>query len=231
MAAARKARLEEMRGKSKLAKAKTFATSSFNQSLAATTKSSHTNTNYGKGITSQTELIKSSVPAQRTHAQIKEDMRKKAEAQKKASTISSSLPKSAKKIPGSIRKTPQTKGQSQARKVLSPMDTYEISDKEDSDSDMESESEDDKPKKRVPNWARSVNLGPALHKQYTAPDRLDPDVLFHEITTCNLDEIFQKKARYKKRTSTGNWTKDKLTVAEKLVYKRDMGYPVDKRTS
>ncbi len=56
-------------------------------------------------------------------------------------------------------------------------------------------------------------------------DRLDPDEIFHEVLTCDLEAIFgQRKKRYAKRASTGNWTKDRVTASEKLVYKRKMGY-------
>ena len=55
--------------------------------------------------------------------------------------------------------------------------------------------------------------------------RKRPDKIFGEVLTCNLEEIFdKKKARYQRRTSSGNWTKDHVTLAEKLTYKRTMGY-------
>ena len=73
----------------------------------------------------------------------------------------------------------------------------------------------------MPKWARSVKLNPALIKQFTDPNRLDPEHLFSEIQTCNLEDIFdQKRARYTQRTSSGNWAKDRVTAMEKLVYKR-----------
>mmetsp|Transcript_18884 Transcript_18884/g.21727 ORF Transcript_18884/g.21727 Transcript_18884/m.21727 type:complete len:740 (+) Transcript_18884:179-2398(+) len=113
-------------------------------------------------------------------------------------------------------------------KVLSPMDTYEMSDKEESDSDEESSSDEEEsgPKKRVPSWARNTNLVSALEHQFKdSADRVDPDAIFPEVSTCDLEAIFdQKKARYKKRTSSGNWTKDKVTAMEKLTYKRHMGF-------
>ena len=40
-----------------------------------------------------------------------------------------------------------------------------------------------------------------------------------------MEDIFQqKKMRYQRRTSSGNWSKDEITVSEKITYKRDMGY-------
>lgn len=107
------------------------------------------------------------------------------------------------------------------------MDTYEMSDREETDSDSSDyDSEDDKPRKKIPKWAQKQNLIPALERQFIdGPGRGDPDEIFPEVSTCNLELVFdQKKARYKKRTSSANWTKDKVTVAEKLVYKRKMGF-------
>lgn len=114
-------------------------------------------------------------------------------------------------------------------KPLSPMQTYEMSDREeDSDSESDSDEEDERqrPKKAVPGWAQKANLHHALNLQFAdGPDRLDPDQIFGECLTCNLEEIFEKKkSRYQRRTSSGCWTKDHVTIAEKLTYKRTMGY-------
>jgi hypothetical protein len=111
-------------------------------------------------------------------------------------------------------------------KPRSPMDTYEISDREESDSD-ESDCSDAAPRKNVPGWAQKENLIKALKEQYddTLPGRFDPDHLFPEVETCDLEAIFDKKrSRYTKRTSSGNWNNDRVTAAEKLTYKRTMGY-------
>ena len=109
--------------------------------------------------------------------------------------------------------------------LRSPLDTYQISDRDESDSD-ESDDSGSGPKKKIPDWAQKENLIPALKKQYDDNgNRLDPDALFPEVETCDLEAIFDKKRnRFKKRTSSGNWTKDRVTVAEKLVYKRTMGF-------
>jgi Inner centromere protein, ARK binding region len=119
----------------------------------------------------------------------------------------------------------------QQQKVQSPMDTYEISDREGSDSDdSDSEAENDKQKKRIPTWALRQNLVPALEEQYNGKvdgKRVDPDDIFPEVQSCDLVAIFgNKKAdKYRSRNSSGNWIRDKVTAAEKLVYKRDMGFP------
>jgi hypothetical protein len=108
--------------------------------------------------------------------------------------------------------------------VLPPMDTYEISDKEDSDVESDSDDESQKSKKRIPTWALRENLNPHLDKQF-AEGGLDPDEIFGEVETCDLQEIFdRKKTRYIKRTSSGNWCRDRATNEEKIAYKRTMQY-------
>jgi len=112
--------------------------------------------------------------------------------------------------------------------VLSPMSTYEMSDREqsDTDDDSDSESHHHRQKKKVPKWAQKQNLLPALENQYANRDgRLDPETIFPPVTTCNLEDIFdQKKRRYIRRTSSANWSKDGVTVNEIVAYKRTMGY-------
>lgn len=58
--------------------------------------------------------------------------------------------------------------------------------------------EDDKKEKqkKVPEWARGNMLKEALDRQYgiSGSKPLDPDVIFHEVQTCSLEEIFGTKA-------------------------------------
>jgi hypothetical protein len=111
--------------------------------------------------------------------------------------------------------------------VLSPMSTYEMSDREQSDTDdSESESYQHRKRKNVPSWAQKAKLLPALERQYGNRDgQLDPETIFPPVMTCNLDDIFdQKKSRYRQRTSSANWSKDGVTHTEIVAYKRTMGY-------
>ena len=80
--------------------------------------------------------------------------------------------------------------------------------------------------RQIPAWAHKTNLFRALEQQFAdVPNRLDPDKIFGEVITCNLEEIFdKKKSRYQRRTSSGNWSKDHVTLAEKITYKKEMGY-------
>jgi hypothetical protein len=142
---------------------------------------------------------------------------------KLASTSSDRTPP-AEPESGKTTSTPASTTSQQS--VLSPLDTYEMSDREQSESDSDSENETRKDKKRVPSWAQKPNLIPALEKQYTAKSsKFDPDEIFGEVQTCDLQAIFdQKKARYQRRTSSGNWNQDRATAAEKLTYKRKLGF-------
>lgn len=112
------------------------------------------------------------------------------------------------------------------KKVRSPMDTYEMSDREESDSGSDSDDNERHSQKKIPQWAHKSNLIPALEKQFLpGPDKMDPDTIFHEVTTCDLEAIFgQRKKRYNARKSTGNWANDQVTTVEKMIYKRKMGF-------
>jgi hypothetical protein len=115
-------------------------------------------------------------------------------------------------------------------KPPSPMDTYEISDREGSD-DSDSEAENDNKQKKIPTWAGRAHLVKALEEQYHGQlggTRVDPDDIFHEVQSCDLVAIFgHKKAdKYRSRNSSGNWMRDQVTAAEKLVYKREMGFSI-----
>uniref|UniRef100_A0A7S1XBW9 Inner centromere protein ARK-binding domain-containing protein n=1 Tax=Compsopogon caeruleus TaxID=31354 RepID=A0A7S1XBW9_9RHOD len=79
-------------------------------------------------------------------------------------------------------------------------------------------------KKKIPEWATGANLMEALHHQ---PE--DPDVIFEPAkkTSIDLVDVFKEqpveKRRYRKRTSSANWIRDRVTVAEEIEYRRKMG--------
>jgi len=124
--------------------------------------------------------------------------------------ISQSLPKQQKEAPSSPEPY-----------------NYEISDKEDSESESEENSYDErKPKKKYASWTKKEYLLPALDKQF-GQDRIDPEIIFTDIETCNLDAIFHnKKSKYHRRNSSANWESDGLKPYEKMIYKRQMGFDV-----
>ncbi len=168
-------------------------------------------------------------------------MREKAAAHKKqfggstSKLVLSSTQKNHLHFLGGIENSSSAK-HSTATKVMqpkppSPMDTYEISDREGSNSDdSDSEAENDK-QKRIPTWAVGANLLQALEEQYHGQvdgKRVDPDDIFPEVQSCDLVAIFgyKKADKYRSRKSSGNWTADHVTAAEKLVYKREMGFSI-----
>lgn len=112
------------------------------------------------------------------------------------------------------------------QKVMSPMDNYEMSDREESDSGEESDENESSPKKKIPKWAQKSNLLPALERQFLeGPHKIDPDSIFHEVSSCDLVAIFgEKKQKYSQRKSTGDWRKDRVTRSEIITYKKKMGF-------
>jgi hypothetical protein len=123
-----------------------------------------------------------------------------------------------------VMRSPPASAKPARSPILSPLDTYDMSDHDGSDSDDEDEERNRRAQKRVPVWAQKENLKQSLHHQFTKCN-LDPDDFFGEVTTCNLEAVFGKKrTKYQRRTSSGCWTKDRATAAEKLAFKRAMGY-------
>ncbi|KAL7552173.1 hypothetical protein ACHAWF_015397 [Thalassiosira exigua] len=247
---ARKARLAEMRQKSK-------------QAVASATSSAKPPSSHSKYAVSSTlkKMASGSTLGESKSSSIVAEMREKAAAKNSAAASSSKTAGSAKKFgnasgpkrgsqavtsqpglkptalksildpsnkPSPVREVTKPEAKKPEEKPLSPMQTYEMSEREDSDSESDSDDEYErqKPKKPIPAWAQRTNLHRALEAQFAdGPSRLDPDKIFGEVITCNLEEIFdKKKSRYHKRTSSGNWSKDHVTLAEKRTYKRTMGY-------
>jgi hypothetical protein len=48
----------------------------------------------------------------------------------------------------------------------------------------------DKSVAQIPDWARGTQLKEALEKQF-GPNRVDPDTIFAEVRTCDLEDVFQ----------------------------------------
>lgn len=79
-------------------------------------------------------------------------------------------------------------------------------------------------KSAIPDWARGKTLAKILDRQYGGSSPLNPDKIFPEFFTCNLEHIFNTKKSKWDRSSSGNWHTDRLTIAEKLAYQRAMGF-------
>ena len=121
-----------------------------------------------------------------------------------------------------------------AEKQNSEPKSYRMSEHNSNSESSEEESSDDeesssKKKKRKPPapWARSSPLKRALKIQFgmKGPAPINPDQIFAERTSCDLEKIFDmKKKRYQRRGSSGVWLKDRVTDEEKLKYARRMGF-------
>lgn len=87
-----------------------------------------------------------------------------------------------------------------------------------------------KEKQNVPDWARGPLLKEALERQYGMGGQVpvDPDLIFPEVTTCSLEEIFGAREaftrKYGNRSSSAHWDADQMTLVEKRVYRKHMGY-------
>ncbi|KAI0801301.1 hypothetical protein C8Q74DRAFT_1241345 [Fomes fomentarius] len=86
-----------------------------------------------------------------------------------------------------------------------------------------SDSEDeDRPKRDLPDWAKSPDIAQALQQQST----INPDDIFGPIGPLRMEEIFRTRhSRFRARTSSANWTgPDELTQAEEREYAKRMGF-------
>lgn len=70
--------------------------------------------------------------------------------------------------------------------------------------------------KVVPSWASSPRLNESIRNQP------DPDQLFSHTPMCNLGEVFGENRRYRTRSSSVNWTRDRATAQEMAAYRRVM---------
>ena len=96
--------------------------------------------------------------------------------------------------------------------MSTPRSTVVISDSED----------EDRPKRDLPDWAKSPDIAAALQQQST----INPDDIFGRIGPLRMEEIFRTRhSRFRARTSSANWTgTDELTAAEEREYARRMGF-------
>jgi len=253
LAAQRKARLEEMRGQNKKVTSSSTASSKANMTSYKFNKISSIKFTEKLGEKPEripqisvappaaSNKVTRPINQQKTSDKEREEVRKRIAAKMREKVTPSALKYGTPKRKPACTETPKSKVKFQEElnilhphklepHEMSPMDTYEISDNDgssSSSSDDSDSSDDGKPQKKKPSWSQSENLKAALRRQIAAPDRLDPDRIFGEVTTCNLEEIFKmKKSKYKKRASSGNWTKDELTWDNKIKYKKEMGYQV-----
>lgn len=222
MKEARKARLDEIRNKVH-SNSKTLTQLTSGKTAVASTASAQKL--LGKDTADRKRAIALQMRQKAAAAAAKQNTSSTVKSDSAATKQPQSPPTPDKPEPQQLYEQKKQTVQPLEKKALSPKETYEMSDRGESDSD-DSEYSDRAPKKKIPKWAQRENLRAALEKQFLdGPGKIDPDEIFPEVSTCDLEAIFdQRKKRYLKRTSSGNWTKDKVTITEKLVYKRNMGF-------
>ena len=73
--------------------------------------------------------------------------------------------------------------------------------------------------KTEPIWSQESPVG------VTGNIPLNPDEIFADMTTCDLEKVFDmKKKRYQRRGSSGYWQTDRVTDDEKRAYAKRMGF-------
>lgn len=114
---------------------------------------------------------------------------------------------------------------SSATTVKSDGNYHMIADYASSDDEDESYDSDEE---EIPEWAK----GPSLENHLRSQEFVDPEKIFPEVYSCNLEDIFKdleqekirKNKRIRGRTSSANWTHDGVTLQEKQSYRQQMGF-------
>ncbi|KAH9944415.1 uncharacterized protein BXZ73DRAFT_87319 [Epithele typhae] len=98
-------------------------------------------------------------------------------------------------------------------------ETIELPDINSEYSDSEDE---DRPRRDLPDWAKSPDIAAALRQQST----MNPDDIFGAVAPLRMEDIFKTRhSRFRARTSSANWAgPDELTAAEEREYARRMGF-------
>ncbi|KAI0558097.1 hypothetical protein FGB62_235g013 [Gracilaria domingensis] len=102
------------------------------------------------------------------------------------------------------KKTDASHGQSNYDMTPAQETVFELSDEE----------EERRKHKRIPQWAQGPKLSTA------ARDQPDPDDVFVNVPTCDLREVFGNVRRFRPRSSSANWTKDRVTAQEMVKFRK-----------
>lgn len=123
-----------------------------------------------------------------------------------------------------IKTPPPTYSSSNKAFEKSPEFQYPIS-AYNSDSEYEDDEEEEDNNRRSKGdeveWTKRENLYPALLLQAS----IDPDTVFGSAfpSTCDLERIFGRR-KFRPRSSSVNWSGDRLQKQEEYEYKKAMGY-------
>lgn len=95
--------------------------------------------------------------------------------------------------------------------------SYDITPARETVMELSDEEEDRRKDKKIPQWARVPNLAKSADTQP------DPDGVFVNVPMCNLREVFGSGKMYRTRSSSANWTQDRVTAKEMMKFKKDTG--------
>jgi len=107
-----------------------------------------------------------------------------------------------------------------------PEDNYALSDYDgDSEGEYAAEREKMRSKKTIPKWCEKYLQ--LMQRQYD----IDPDTIFGKVPRCVLDDMFpdvlyqqvRQKRPARRRGSSGDWRRDRLTRHEIRAYKQRTG--------
>ncbi|CAJ1339026.1 unnamed protein product [Effrenium voratum] len=109
--------------------------------------------------------------------------------------------------------------------LKNPEDSYDISEYGDSEGEDASERDRMRQKKTVPKWCETYLVD--MQKQ----GDIDPDTIFGKVPRCVMDDVFPeslyqqvgKKRPGRRRGSSADWRRDRLTRSEIRSYKHRMG--------
>ena len=215
------------------------------QDVSKSVETSVTKVESTKAVTETTNSSSFAVPSTKVEAPVEETSTQSQQVQQKSSILSSAANKKEEPVATKpVQQQPQQQQQQQLHQPIAVAVTpnekekvtteYQIDDRDDSDSDDsgtdDEGSKKDKKNKMIPDWARGSQLKEALEKQYGLHGHtpVDPDHIFPEIESCDLEEIFGKKegksGKYSRRTSSAMWDADELTLVEKRTYRDQMGF-------
>lgn len=76
------------------------------------------------------------------------------------------------------------------------------------------EEEERRKHKQIPRWAQGRKLSTAARAQ------ADPDEVFVNVPTCDLREVFGNGRRFRARTSSANWARDRVTSQEMMKFRK-----------
>eukprot|EP00737_Agarophyton_chilense_P001057 gb/GEZJ01001175.1/.p1 GENE.gb/GEZJ01001175.1/~~gb/GEZJ01001175.1/.p1 ORF type:complete len:1409 (+),score=248.14 gb/GEZJ01001175.1/:47-4228(+) len=91
---------------------------------------------------------------------------------------------------------------------------YDMTPAQETRFELSDEEEERRKHKEIPLWAQGPKLSVAARAQP------DPDDVFVNVPTCDLREVFGNVRRFRARTSSANWARDRVTAQEMVKFRK-----------